>query len=872
MSPTDRLKKQNYKIYTKPSLYTITPADLTVTTSDFPAEGDDPVVYGDFGGEVQPDFQYEVTGLQNGDTAEAVLEGITLRADCQDCEDKYPANETGYDILADLSSITSTIAGNYNISVDQANIGKFVVLPADLTVTTISPESPALYGDLQPEFTATIEGYVYEESEADVFPDGLEITVACTECEVGTYEITASTSNAPANYTITYENVGVYSVGQAPLTISTESPAEAIEYGEQQPLFTVIAEGLQYSDVLSNIFPSGFTYQVGEDPGCTLCPVGTYAIAASSEDTPANYAVTFVDGGQLIVEKATLTITSESVLGEYGDEQPTFTGTVEGLKNGDAESDVLSDLAFSVPCTECPVGTYIIDGSATEPANYTLNFVNTGEYILSKAQLTITSESETGTYGDLKPDFTGTVVGLKYLDTESSVLNDLTFSVPCDQCPAGTYTITGTASDPENYTLNFVDSGTYMVNAFDLTLTVNNGVITYGDVGPFDFGYTLSSEVLPYGETGAGLFGTLLYSPTDGCDFGTTTSVTSQVQPANYNVTYVEGDLTIENTDLTIQVNGEAFIDIGDPIPSNFSISAQGLVCDDPIPVVNNFIIVDASGNPVSGNLQEGVYDVQADLGSLVGYEFYNVSQTAGKLYVNPVVGCNDRVRASDLCRLPASLPGDSKINTKLTFTYENRAGVPIYVPFGTRENKLKGNAYFVGEAPSLFLPGVHTFEIYTDGRALQWEVITPGCNSASKSPNGSNANPCDTSVALSSNVEVDSFTREFSENTPKAYPNPATDYLTLFVGDMDGAVRVTVFDEVGRQLMTREYTAEGQDEVYLDISGLKEGILMIRTENQGNPRSSESLRIRVGYDLNTADGEKAELGSAFSFFAHLWK
>ena len=45
---------------------------------------------------------------------------------------------------------------------------------------------------------------------------------------------------------------------------------------------------------------------------------------------------------------------------------------------------------------------------------------------------------------------------------------------------------------------------------------------------------------------------------------------------------------------------------------------------------------------------------------------------------------------------------------------------------------------------------------------------------------------------------------------------------------------RVTVFDEVGRQLMARDYTAEGQEEVYLDISALKEGILMIRTENQG--------------------------------------
>jgi hypothetical protein len=123
---------------------------------------------------------------------------------------------------------------------------------------------------------------------------------------------------------------------------------------------------------------------------------------------------------------------------------------------------------------------------------------------------------------------------------------------------------------------------------------------------------------------------------------------------------------------------------------------------------------------------------------------------------------------------------------------------------------------------------------VYTDGGGLQLEIISPGCKSASKSANGSNANPCGT--ALTSKVEeLDSFTREVEEDAPKAYPNPATDYLTLYVGNMEGAVQVSVFDEVGRQLMTREYSAAGQAEVYLDLSALKPGILFIRTENQGN-------------------------------------
>jgi hypothetical protein len=698
---------------------------------------------------------------------------------------------------------------------------------------------PATYGDDQPLFTTIVDGLVYEETDAEVFPNGFIYQVGddpgCTQCDVGSYSIKVNSTDTPANYAVTFVDAGTYVVEQRSLTVTSDSP-NPITYGDDLPTFTVTPDGLQYGDLLSDadLFPSGFTYQVGEDPGCTLCPVGTYAIKANSADTPTNYAVTFVDEGQLVVDKAILTITSQDESGVYGDDQPVFTGIVSGLTNGDTEADVFTDLAFGVECTQCPAGEYMINGSATEPSNYTLEFENNGVYTVGKAELIITSQSVSGIYGDDQPAFTGTVSGLQYMEVETEVLPDLTFSVPCAQCPAGTYTILGSASEPSNYTLTFLDEGEYEVEKFDLTLTVNNGSITYGDFGPFDFGYTLGTDVLPYGQTGSDLFGTLLYNPTDGCDFGMTTSVVSQVQPENYNVNYVDGNLTVLNADLTIQISGEAFIDIGDEIPNSFSVTTQGLVCNDPAPAISNFIIVDSFGNPVTGILEEGVYDVQADLGSLTGYEFYNISQTPGKLYVNPVVGCNDRVRASDLCRLPASLPGDSRINTKLTFTYENRSGVPIYIPFGTRENKLKGNAYVVGEAPSLFLPGTHTFEVFTDGRAIQWEVITPGCNSASKSPNGSNANPCDTSVALNSNVEVDSFTREFGDNIPKAYPNPATDYLTLFVGDMEGAVRVTVFDEVGRQLMARDYTAEGQDEVYLEISALKEGILMIRTENQG--------------------------------------
>ncbi len=481
------------------------------------------------------------------------------------------------------------------------------------------------------------------------------------------------------------------------------------------------------------------------------------------------------------------------------------------------------------------------------------NFVATSTPVpveILPAPLEVTAEDITRTYGTIPTpeefmvDLTLLDPQLQYDDTLEDVFPDgLNFELDCEECdvPGSPHSFSlDSEGSSENYDITFT-SGLFNVLPFDLTLTVNPGTITYGDEGPFDFGFTLSTEDptfteanLPFGETPDQIFGTLLYSPLDGCEFGDTTSILTQVQPDNYNVTYLEGDLTVENAELNIIISGTAYIVQGDPIPNTFGVSVEGLQCNDPAPILNNFSLVDAFGNPVTGDLQEGEYDVIADLSNLSGYESYNISQTPGKLFVNSEVGCNDRVSLTGICKI------DNPDGTvQLCFTYENNSPFTFYIPFGSRENqfKFKGNNAIIGgeQPPSEFPPGSGSFCVITTGDAVQWEVITPGCNSASKSPTGSNANPCDTSAALTSNLEVDSVSPDFENNTPQAYPNPASAYLTLFVGDMEGDVRVTVFDEAGRQLMSQEYPIEqGQSEVYLDISALKEGILTIVTENQG--------------------------------------
>ncbi|MGB5364203.1 MAG: T9SS type A sorting domain-containing protein, partial [Aureibaculum sp.] len=335
----------------------------------------------------------------------------------------------------------------------------------------------------------------------------------------------------------------------------------------------------------------------------------------------------------------------------------------------------------------------------------------------------------------------------------------------------------------------------------------------------------------------------------DACTDFSVIMVSPEIQPDNYNITYQAGSLTIEKADLIIEVSS-SFITEGDLTPTNFSIVTTGLVCEDEPPVISNFVVTDEGGTIQTGNLAGGSYNVNADLSTLTGYDNYNITQTAGILFVNPVVGCNDRIKASGICQSPATLAGQPEITTRLQFEYTNGLDVPIFIPNGPK-NILKGNAFFVGSPPELFLPGTHTYDIYTNGGRLQWEVKTQGCTSASKSANGSNADPCnvDTTTSRVDNTTVPSSNMNIIEadinlNTvplitditeeTRIFPNPAGDIINLLVAERTGLARLIIFDHTGRALFKREYELDASSNFQIDISEFNPGILLFSYEHNG--------------------------------------
>jgi len=171
-------------------------------------------------------------------------------------------------------------------------------------------------------------------------------------------------------------------------------------------------------------------------------------------------------------------------------------------------------------------------------------------------------------------------------------------------------------------------------------------------------------------------------------------------------------------------------------------------------------------------------------------------------------------------------------ITTRVKFTYKNRLDVPIYVPNGSK-NRFFGNGYHVGSPPELFLPGEHTFEIYTDGGNKRWKIKTPGCWFYSISHNAKWAGPC----ATTGKVDVTEFIDEavvIEDGIQSIYPNPAESSIVFPMHGQNTSFSVKVFNEVGMLMLQKDYPENTYYDVTMDISMLKSGMLYFMIEKNG--------------------------------------
>lgn len=146
-------------------------------------------------------------------------------------------------------------------------------------------------------------------------------------------------------------------------------------YGDPNPAFTGTIKGLKSGDNITVVYTTVAN---------SSSPVGDYAIVPTLVDPDnklGNYNV-IINNGTLTVTPAPLSIVADDVTRAVGQPNPTFTGTITGLKNGDD----ITAIHESPATANSEAGTYPIIPTLKDASG------NIGNYVVSvsNGKLTIT--------------------------------------------------------------------------------------------------------------------------------------------------------------------------------------------------------------------------------------------------------------------------------------------------------------------------------------------------------------------------------------------------------------------------------------------------------------------------------------------------
>jgi hypothetical protein len=158
---------------------------------------------------------------------------------------------------------------------------------------------------------------------------------------------------------------------QAPLVVTAINAGRF--YGDPNPEFTGTITGLKSGATIT------VTYTSVANPNS---PVGSYSIVPTLNDPDnqlSGYAVV-INNGNLTITPAPLSIVADDVTRAAGQPNPTFTGTISGLKNGDA----ITATHDSPATAGSQAGTYAIVPTLKDASG------NIGNYAVSISNGTLT--------------------------------------------------------------------------------------------------------------------------------------------------------------------------------------------------------------------------------------------------------------------------------------------------------------------------------------------------------------------------------------------------------------------------------------------------------------------------------------------------
>ncbi|WP_427123790.1 MBG domain-containing protein [Pseudomonas aeruginosa] len=350
-------------------------------------------VYGD----ADPSLTYQVSGLKNGDTAGAVLNGGSLSRVAGENVGVYGINQGGLGL----------VSANYDLSYQGNNL---TITKALLNV--IADAKTKVYGDADPALTYQVSGLKNGDTAGAVLNGGGLVRVSGEN--VGNYAIQqGGLGLVSGNYDLAYQGNNL-TITKALLNVIADAKTKV--YGDADPSLTYQVSGLKNGDTAGSILTGGLNRAAGENVGVYGINQGDLALNSG------NYDLSY-QGNNLTITKALLNVIADAKTKVYGDADPSLTYQVSGLKNGDTAGAVLNGGSLSRVAGE-NVGVYGINqgGLGLVSANYDLSYQG-NNLTITKALLNVIADAKTKVYGDADPSLTYQVSGLKNGDTAGAVLN-----------------------------------------------------------------------------------------------------------------------------------------------------------------------------------------------------------------------------------------------------------------------------------------------------------------------------------------------------------------------------------------------------------------------------------------------------------------
>ncbi|MBW6479408.1 MAG: T9SS type A sorting domain-containing protein [Bacteroidales bacterium] len=534
-----------------------TSATLTIEKAPLLVKADDKSKIYD--GQVFDDFTVSYTGFVNIENEDVLSGELQFSGAANDA-----INVGSYTIIP--FGLTAT---NYDIGFEE---GTLDILKATLTITA-DDKSKVYDKQVFTGFTVQYSGFAEGEGQSVLTGSVQYSGDAPTEVNVGQYTITPEGLSA-INYDIEYVS-GTLTITPAALTITADNKTKV--YDKQVfSAFTVSYEGFAGSDSESEL--QGTLSFSGD--AFTAVNVGSWEIIPVGLES-TNYNITYVNGS-LEITPATLTVTADDKSKVYDTAIFTdFSASYSGFAGSDGPADLEGNLTYGGDAASAVnAGTYTIIPGGLSSDNYSITF-NNGILNITEAALTIIAEDKSKDYdGQTFTDFTVVYDGFVGGEDETSLEGSLSFDGTAEGAVnAGVYEIIPQGYSSQNYDISYV-SGELTISTVALTVTADNKSKPYDGQEFTDF--TVSYAGFVAGENEEDLEGAPSFA---GTAVGAINAGTYIIQPqgltsGNYDISYVNGELTITSILLTVTADDQSKVYDGNPF-TDFTVSYDGFIDGD---------------------------------------------------------------------------------------------------------------------------------------------------------------------------------------------------------------------------------------------------------------------------------------------------